>query len=292
MAPGAVGGAMARPEDVSGALRAVWEVRQGEERLEWCMGGWYNLVFGLMTASIFATYGALWALGLQSSPVARFAWAPPVIAAYTAIAFATKNVLGLSKPTFQWRSIALGTFAFVVLFALLGLAYGTGVVRDYAAGVSIVIGAFYVGMGIALREAGPGVFGGAIAAGAAALLLLDLGPWASTLYGIFVTAGGMVATGVWMLRGPGRAPPGQGGDRGPSELDEVRETLEALRGHEHRVQARERAARYLFAASILALAAVAGLTTGSYPAPLVLLAFAGLCAAFGAWHQRAGRAHA
>lgn len=289
MAPGGHGPAMTRAEDVSGALRAVWEVRRAEEANAYCLGAWHNIIFGAMGAVIFAAYALAPMLGAPEV-VYAWLWLPPLLAAYTALAFTTKSVLRLPRPALPWGEVAIGTGLFVALMGVLALAVVNGVLTDIAAGMSMVIGAFYVILGLVfLHRRVPALFGLAAAAGAAAIAVLGLPSPASTAYGIVAVCGGMVAMGAWMLRHPEHGAPPTRGDVDPrgSELQEVRETLAGLRGHEAAVQARERAAKTFLAAAVMALAGVAGLLSGAHPYPWALLALAGLTAAVGLVRQRA-----
>lgn len=292
MAPRGHGPPMTRAEDVSGALRAVWEVRRAEEHRAFCLGAWQNIIFGLMGAVIFTSYGLAAASGV-TGPLLHWLWLPPLLAAYTALAFTAKSILRLPRPMLPWGEVAIGTALFVGLMGLLALAVVNGVLRDIPAGMSIVIGSFYVILGLVfLRERVPALFGAAVALGAAALVLLDAGMGASTLYGIVVASGGMVAMGAWMLRHPDRgAPPPPAGGEGPTtDLQQVRETLTGLRGHEAAVQARERAAKAFLAAAVFALGGVTGFLSGAHPYPWALLLIAGLIAGMGFARQRAARA--
>lgn len=285
-------GPMRPPEDVTSALRAVWEVRRAEERRAYCLGAWHNIVFGAMGAVIFGAYGLAGWLG-ATGPLLHWLWLPPMLAAYAALAFATKRALSLPRPTLPWAEVAVGTALFVGLMALLALALANGVLTSIPAGMSMVIGSFYVILGVVLlREAVPALFGAAVALGAVALVLLGGGFVEATLYGIVVTGGGMVAMGAWMLRRPERGAPPAGeppGDR-PPELQQVREALAGIRGHEAAIAARDRAAKTFLAAAVMALAGVVGLIGGGHPAPWALLGVAGLTAAIGLARQRAARA--
>lgn len=285
---------MTAPEDVTGALRAVWEVRRAEEQRAFCLGAWNNVIFGVMGMALFAAYGA--AEWLAAPPLLfRWLWLPPLLAAYTALSFATKRVLRLPRPALAWREVAIGTGLFVGLMGLLALAVFNGFLRDIAAGMSIVIGVFYVILGLVfVRERAPALFGLAVAAGAVALALLRAPFPASTVYGVVVASGGMVAMGLWMLRHPEQgappaAAPPPGAEGGRVELEQVREVLAGIRGHEAAVEARERAAKAFLAAAVFALAGVTGFLTGSHPYPWALLAIAGVTAAFGMLRQKAAR---
>jgi hypothetical protein len=279
---------MPPPEDVTGALRAVWEVRRAEEHKAYCMGAWHNIVWGAMAMVLFAAYGVAnaWAL---PPVVVHWLWLPPLLAAYTAIAYANKGVLALPRPALPWAEVALGTGLFVGLMGVLALALLNGVLRDVAAGMSMVIGVFYVILGLVIvHERGPAVFGMALAAGAVLVVLLGL-PWpSSTLYGIFAAGGGMVAMGAAMLLRARPPIPSAPGDS-PTELEQVRETLAGIRNHEAAVQARETAAKTFLAAAVMALGGVIGAMTGTHSYPLALLALAGATAAFGFVRQRMAR---
>lgn len=292
----ALAGPMSRAEDVSGALRAVWEVRRAEERFAYCLGAWNNIVFGAMATAMFTAYAGAVVL---DAPQVVFAWLwlPILLAAYTALAFKTRSVLRLPRPTLPWGEVALGTGLFVALMGVLALAVANGVLRDVAAGMSMVIGVFYVVLGLVfIRERAPALFGLAVAAGAVAVALLDLPFPASSLYGVAVGAG-MAAMGAWMLRHPGRGQhgaPAEPGDAGPGaapELAEVRETLRQLHGHDARVRAREAAAKVLLASAVLALAGVAAMLSGAAAMALPVFVLAGLVAAWGVLRQQ-GAAHA
>jgi hypothetical protein len=266
------------PEDVSGALRAVWEVRQAEERRQQCLGGWYSIVFGAMAAVIFASYGAVFAWGLPQGPWLDFLWMPPVIAAYAVLAFVTQTALGLQRPSLRWRELLPGTALMFVLFTLLGLAFGQGLVTDYAAGSTLVVGLFYVVLGAAwIREPVHASFGALQVLAAAAMLLLHTGLAVSTVWGIAGTGGGMMLLGLHTLR---RMPPGAlpvpPGTPDPSELGQVKDTLGRLRTHDTLVAARRRAAAAYAAAALLAVGGVLALVAGQ--AGVVLFALAGAVA--------------
>lgn len=266
---------MGTPLDVGGSLRAVWEVRQAEEQRQYCLGAWQNIIFGVMAALIFAAYGAASLLGHGSGPWMAVLWMPPVLGAYAALAFKTRTLLRLPRPSLPWREVLIGTALFLLLMALLGLAFARGVVRDIPAGMSLVIGTFYILLGLVMvRHWMPAAFGVALAAGALGLLVANPGLAASTLYGIVAAGGGMVAMGLWMLRHPDfGAPPPAAGPGPEPELEQVRETLRGLRGHEAAVRARERAGALFLGALLLAIGGVTSLSFG--PSQLAAGAFFG-----------------
>jgi hypothetical protein len=167
---------------------------------------------------------------------------------------------------------------------LLALALLNGLLRDIPAGMGVVVGTFYLILGVVfLRERVPALFGVTIATGALAIALLRLPFPVSTFYGVLVVGGGMVALGLLMLRHPewGAPPAPPSGEDRPPELEQVRETLASLRGHEAAVSARDRSAKVFFAAALLALVGVAGFLAGTGPAPWAALGLAGLACALG-----------